>query len=68
MNNSKLNILFVLDKINTNSKGVTPLRCRITYLKERKIFSTGLFINLKNWEHKKQNSKSPNKENIRIKI
>ncbi|TWP22512.1 site-specific integrase [Apibacter muscae] len=68
MNNSKLHILFVLDKINTNSKGVAPLRCRITYLKERKIFSTGLFINPKNWENKKQKVKSPNKENTCINI
>ncbi len=63
MNNNKLSILFVLDKVNTNLKGTAPLRCRITYLKKRKIFSVGLFINPKYWYSKYQKAKPPNKEN-----
>lgn len=63
MNNNKLNILFVLDKVNTNSKGIAPLRCRVTYLQERKVFSIGLFINPNNWDSKKQLAKPPNEEN-----
>ena len=49
MNNNKLHILFVLDKINTNLKGIAPLRCRLTYLSKRKVFSSGIFINPNNW-------------------
>ena len=51
MNNNKLHVLFVLDKINTNTKGIAPLRCRLTYLSKRKVFSTGLFINPNNWNN-----------------
>ena len=54
MKNNKLHILFVLDKINTNTKGISPLRCRITYLGKRKIFSEGIFINPVQWNSKKQ--------------
>lgn len=63
MNNNKLHILFVLDKVNTNTKGLTPLRCRVTYLSQRKIFSIGLFINPRHWDSKKQLIKPPNEEN-----
>ena len=38
----------------TNSKGMCPIRCRITYKKVRKDFSTGKFINTKNWDCKQQ--------------
>ena len=48
MNNNKLHVLFVLDKINTNSKRLAPLRCRLTYKSERKVFSTSIFINPNN--------------------
>lgn len=63
MNNNKLHILFVLDKVNTNTKGFAPLRCRVTYLSQRKIFSIGIFINPKHWNSKKQLIKPPNEEN-----
>lgn len=58
-----ISILFVLDKAKTNTKGLAPLRCRITYLGERKPFATGLFINPKHWDSKQQKSKPPNEEN-----
>ncbi len=38
----------------TNSKGMCPIRCRVTYKKVRKDFSTGKFINPKHWNSKKQ--------------
>jgi len=45
-----------------NKKGLVPLICRITYKGKRKQFSTGLFINPKNWNNTQQIAKPPNKE------
>ena len=50
----KLNILFLLYKAKTNSKGKCPIKCRITFNKNRKEFSTGLFINPEHWNSKAQ--------------
>ena len=36
---TSIKILFVLDKIKANRLGLAPLRCRITYLGERKPFA-----------------------------
>ncbi|WP_353118772.1 Arm DNA-binding domain-containing protein [Myroides odoratus] len=58
-----LNILFLLQKNRTNQKGTCPIRCRLTYLKTRKEFSTGLFINPKYWQNSKQRAHPPNEEN-----
>lgn len=63
MNNSKLHILFVLDKVNTNVKGIAPLRCKLTYLSKRKVFSLGLFINPDYWNNREQKAKPQNQEN-----
>lgn len=60
---NSIKILFVLDKSKSNTKGLTPLRCRITYEGERKQFATGIFINPNNWDSKKQIAKPPNEEN-----
>ncbi|MFL0205026.1 Arm DNA-binding domain-containing protein [Tenacibaculum maritimum] len=46
-----------------NKKGLCPIRCRITYSKTRKIFSTGLFVNPNYWNSKQQLVKPPNKQN-----
>ncbi len=54
MNQKSISILFYLIKSKSNKKGLCPIKCRITYLKARKEFSTGLFINPKNWNAKKQ--------------
>ena len=59
----KLHILFYIDKVKINQKGKCPLKCRITYNKIRKQFSTGIFINPNLWSSKEQNTKPPNKEN-----
>ena len=66
MNNNKLHILFVLDKINTNSKGIAPLRCRLTYLSKRKVFSSGIFINPNNWNSTLQKTIPQDTEHIQI--
>lgn len=61
MKNEKLSILFYLQKNRTNKKGKCPIRCRLTFLKKRKQFSTGLFINPNNWKSKQQKSIPLNK-------
>jgi integrase len=63
MENNKLSILFLLQKNRINKKNKCPVRCRITFLKKRKIFSTGLFINPKYWKSKKQKAHPPNDDN-----
>lgn len=60
---NSIKILFVLDKAKSNIKGLAPLRCRITFMGERKPFATGLFINPKYWDSKKQLTKPSNEEN-----
>ena len=62
----KINILFYIRKSKINSKGRCPLTCRITYELERKEFSTGLFINPKNWSSAKQQAFPLNIENTQI--
>ncbi len=37
-----------------NHRGLTVIQCRLTYNKKRKVFSTGLFVNPKYWNSKKQ--------------
>ena len=55
----KINILFIINKQKVNSKGLCALMCRLTYNKTRKNFSTGQFVNPKNWDNKKQIVKPP---------
>ncbi|MCK0179103.1 site-specific integrase [Flavobacteriaceae bacterium S0862] len=50
----KLNILFTINKHKINQKGFCGLTCRLTYMKKRKQFSTGLFINPSHWKSKQQ--------------
>ncbi|MGS4346267.1 Arm DNA-binding domain-containing protein [Myroides odoratus] len=58
-----LNILFLLQKNRTNQKGTCPIRCRLTYLKTRKEFSTGLFIKPVHWQNSKQRAHPSTEEN-----
>jgi len=60
---NKLNILLVIRTNKTREDGKAPIRCRITYRKVRKEFSTGLFINPSLWDSKSQLVKPPNEEN-----
>jgi len=66
MNIINIKILFLLNKVKLTSQGKAPIRCRITFLGTRKIFSTGLFINPKYWVSANQIAKPPNSENNHI--
>ena len=66
MNIINIKILFLLNKVKLTSQGKAPIRCRITFLGTRKIFSTGLFINPKYWDSSNQIAKPPNSENNHI--
>ena len=63
MNNNKLSILFLIDRTKINKQNKCPIKCRMTYLKKRKQFSTGYFIEMNFWDSKQQKAKPPNKEN-----
>jgi integrase len=54
MHDEKITILFVISPTKINQKGLCPLNCRITFNKERKQFSTGLFVNPLHWQNKLQ--------------
>lgn len=54
MTNDILSILFVLAKARINKKGKCTVYCRITYLKIRKEFTTGIFIKPDDWNAKQQ--------------
>lgn len=58
MNQKSLQVLFYLNRSKQNRKGLCPIKCRITYDKRRKEFSTGEFISASNWNSKKQKSQS----------
>lgn len=63
MSNYKISILFLLQKVRLNKQGKCPVRCRVTYLKKRKEFATGLFINPEYWNNTQQQAKPPNTQN-----
>ncbi len=55
----KLNILFLVRKTKLNKKGMCPIRCGITYNKERCPIATGQYIHPKNWNSKQQYVEPP---------
>jgi len=59
MSNHIIRVLFIPARSRLNKGGQSVLKCRLTYLKRRKEFSTGLFINPKNWNSKQQKVKPP---------
>ncbi|AUS05128.1 site-specific integrase [Pseudotamlana carrageenivorans] len=59
MNSSKLHILFVISTSRIRKDKRASLICRITYLKDRKQFATGKFINPAYWHRKQQVVKRP---------
>ena len=63
---NKLIIRYVVALNRLNNQGETSIGCRITYNKQRKQFSTGVFINPKNWNNKLQEAEPPDKENTLI--
>jgi len=54
MNANKLHIRFIVNKRRLNAAGNTPIKCRLTYNKNRKDFSTGITVNPDHWNPKKQ--------------
>ena len=50
----KLYIRFILRSSDLNMKGFSTIRCRLTYNKNRKDFSTGITVNPDYWDPKKQ--------------
>ncbi|KOY51686.1 site-specific integrase [Polaribacter dokdonensis] len=63
MSIKKIIILFYLQKNKINKRNECPLKCRITFQKKRKEFSTGLFLNPDYWNSKKQKAFIPNDNN-----
>lgn len=59
---NKLIIRFIVALNRINNEGKTSINCRITYLKKRSQFSTGLFTNPKYWNSKHQKAEPPNDE------
>jgi len=57
MKSSTITILFLIQKSKLNNQGKCPIRCRVKLNKERKEFSTGLFIEPKLWDNKSQLAK-----------
>ena len=55
----KINILFFIVKVKTNNSGKCAIKCRLAFHKKRKEFSTGIFINPRNWVSKQQEVKPP---------
>jgi len=55
----KLSIRMYLDSSKLNQSGKSVIKCRITFIKKRKEFSTGVFINPKNWDSKQQLIRPP---------
>lgn len=52
--NTYIKVLFLLAGNRVNKRNKVAIKCRITYLNQRKEFSTGIFINPKNWLGKQQ--------------
>jgi integrase/recombinase XerD len=63
MNNFKLTVLFFLQRNRIYKIGKCPIRCRITFNKTRKEFSTGIFVNPDYWDGSKQKALPPSNEN-----
>jgi integrase/recombinase XerD len=59
MKNHIIRILFILTSNRLNKEAKSVIKCRITFLKKRKEFSTGLFINPSFWNSKQQQAEPP---------
>ena len=68
MNQKSLLVLFYLNKSKENSKGLCPIKCRITYSKKRKEFSSGEFISSSDWNAKKQKASTKTIVNQQINL
>ena len=54
MNSIQLYIRFIVKSTELTKKGFAPVRCRLTFNKNRKDFSTGITVNPDHWDPKKQ--------------
>lgn len=54
MSTLQLYIRFIVKAKELSKSGLAPIRCRLTYNKQRKDFSTGLRVNPDYWDSKKQ--------------
>jgi hypothetical protein len=70
MNTPNNKVTFVLSKSRLNAAGKYSIRCRITYLKKRCEFATGLFVNPNYWDSKLQkvNLKDANQKFLNAQI
>ncbi len=68
MKNTKLSILFIAYLAKTNSKGLCPLKCRLTYKKKRKEFASGLMVDPEKWDSKLQSQKDSRLLNSSIEL
>ena len=68
MNKYNMKLLFILACNRNNKKIKCDAKCRITQNKERKQFSTGQFINPKNWNGKQQILGPPEPEDKLVEI
>jgi len=55
----KLSIRYYTDNYKSNKIGKTVIKCRLTFNKKRKEFSTGQFIKPEHWNSKQQLVKPP---------
>lgn len=61
-------ILYFLYKSKKNSSGQCPIYCRVTVNREKTQFSTHKFINVKDWDSKRQIVKGRSTENNEVNI
>ena len=54
MNTNTIRVLFIISNYRLNKHSKSVVKCRITYKKKRKEFSTGISINPSNWNSKQQ--------------
>ncbi|MUP45379.1 site-specific integrase [Gramella sp. BOM4] len=52
-----MKILFLIQRSKVNKRGLVPIMCRLTHLKQRKEFSTGLMIRPEEWSGNKRRLK-----------
>ena len=51
--NTSVKLMYWLNKSKMNKKGLAPIFLRITFNKNRKEISTGIYISIRDWDSKK---------------
>lgn len=57
MSSNTMKILFLIARNRVNQANKCAIKCRITFCRKRMEFSTGMFVNPKYWDSKKQSVK-----------